>query len=48
MNAFPYRLYSANEPVWITQGTPNHLLYVLAKILETFADSPSSVPYSER
>ena len=42
------RLYSSNDPVWLTQGTPYHLLYVLARILETFADSPNSVSYGER
>ena len=44
----PIRLYLANEPVWLTRGAPNHLLYVLAKILDSFANSPSIVPYSER
>ena len=37
-----------NDPIWLTQGSPNHLLYVLARILETYADSPSTVSYGER
>ena len=42
------RLYVSNDPVWLTQGTPYHLLYVLARILEAFADTPNSVSYGER
>ena len=42
------RLYVSNDPVWLTQGTPYHLLYVLARILEAFADAPNSVSYGER
>ena len=42
------RLYVSNDPVWLTQGTPYHLLYVLARILEAFADTPNAVSYGER
>ena len=45
---FCNRLYVSNDPVWLTQGTPYHLLYVLARILEAFADAPNSVSYGER
>ncbi len=38
----------ANETVWLTKGAPNHLLYVLSKIVCAFADSPSTVAYGER
>jgi hypothetical protein len=41
-------LYSANDPLWLTNGSPNHLLHVLAKILDTFAETPSAVSYQER
>jgi len=42
------KLYSSNEPIWLTQGCPHHLLNVIAKIIERFADSPSIVSLNER
>ena len=42
------KLYSANDPVWLTKGAPYHLLRVLAKLSERFSDSPTSVANSER
>lgn len=42
------RLYSANDPIWLTQGCPNHLLNSLAKILDQFANCPNIVAFSER
>ena len=43
-----FRLYSANDPVWLTKGVPYHLLHALAKLLEKFADAPSTVLTNER
>ena len=42
------KLYTANDPVWLTKGAPYHLLRVLAKLSEKFAESPSNVPSNER
>ena len=42
------RLFSSNDPMWLTQDCPNHLLNTLAKILDQFADTPNIVAYSER
>jgi len=42
------RLYASNDPIWLTQGCPNHLLNALAKILDQFANSPNIVAFSER
>ena len=47
-NVLFFRLYSANDPVWLTKGAPYHLLHVLAKLLEKFADAPSTVLTNER
>ena len=47
-NVLFLRLYSANDPVWLTKGAPYHLLHVLAKLLEKFADAPSTVLTNER
>ena len=42
------KLYSSNEPIWLTHGCLNHLLRVIAKILERFAVSPNMVSMNER
>ncbi|CAB4057770.1 NUP155 [Lepeophtheirus salmonis] len=42
------KLCLSNDPIWFKNGSPNHLLVVLANILNTFAESPSSVSYHER
>jgi len=42
------RLYASNDPIWLTQGCPNHLLNALAKILDQFANSPNIVAFAER
>jgi len=42
------KLYSSNEPIWLTHGCPNHLLNVIAKIVEKFADIPTIVSINER
>jgi len=42
------KLYSSNEPIWLTQGCPNHLLNVIAHIVDTFAETPNMVPINER
>jgi len=42
------RLYSANDPIWLTQGCPNHLINSLAKILDQFANCPNVVSFAER
>lgn len=42
------KLYTANDPIWLTKGVPYHLLRVLAKLSEKFAESPSSVAVNER
>ena len=47
-NTFYRRLYSSNEPIWLTQGCPNHLLNVIAHIVDTFAETPNMVPINER
>ena len=47
-HVFLRRLYSANDPIWLTQGCPNHLLNSLAKILDQFANCPNIVAFSER
>ena len=47
-NTFYRRLYSSNEPIWLTQGCPNHLLNVIAHIVDTFAETPNMVPLNER
>lgn len=45
------RMYAAKEPVWQSEGRPNHLLHVLADMLNRLVDSPGAaalVPASER
>ena len=48
MKYFILRLYSSNEPIWLTQGCPNHLLNVIAHIVDTFAETPNMVTINER
>ena len=42
------KLYTANDPVWLTKGAPYHLLHVLAKLSQKFAESPTTVSSNER
>ena len=41
-------LYTANDLVWLTKGDPYHLLHVLAKLSQKFAESPTTVSSNER
>ena len=42
------QLYTANDLVWLTKGAPYHLLHVLAKLSQKFAESPTTVSSNER
>ena len=36
------------QAIWLTKGCPNHLLNVIAHIVDTFAETPNMVPINER
>jgi len=42
------RLYLARDPVWLTEGSPLHVLKVLVSLLHQFASSPDLVSPGER
>lgn len=43
-----HKLNSANDPVWLTHGSANHLLIVMTRLLELFANNPNIIPARER